>query len=135
VRRRIKSSAPNTSMAVFSHFRPSSSAKTVSRYCVSAVSNLLCTSKDKSCRHTLKTSFGVVRVHMLSIEFIVELLKLEQILVCQAKRMHLILLTDETEKHYSSPFITCLDGCLLILYASEFAEHSIVLAQESAGPE
>jgi hypothetical protein len=77
----------------------------------------------------LESLFGVVRVHVPPIESIIELLKPEQILVCQAKCAHPIVLIDVTEKHHSSPFIACSDSCLLILYASELAEPSIVLAQ------
>jgi hypothetical protein len=55
--------------------------------------------------------------------------------VCRAERMHPVVLADITEKHHSSPFVACLDGCLPILYASEFAEPSVVSAQQSAGPD
>lgn len=83
----------------------------------------------------LKSLFGVVCVYVPLVESIVELLELEQILVCRAKRAHPIVLADVTEKHHSGPFFACLDSCPPIFYASEFAEPNIVSTQQSAGLE
>jgi hypothetical protein len=76
----------------------------------------------------LESLFGVVRVYVPPVELIVELLELELILVCRAERAHPVVLVDITEKHYSRPFVVCSDSCPPILYASEFAEPSVVSA-------
>jgi hypothetical protein len=76
----------------------------------------------------LKSLFGIVRIHVPPVETIVELLKLEQILVCQAERVHPVVLADITEKHHGGPFVACSDSCPPILYVSEFAEPSVVSA-------
>jgi hypothetical protein len=57
----------------------------------------------------LESLFSVVCVHVPPVESIVELLELEQILVCRAKRAHPVVLADVTEKHHSGPFFACLD--------------------------
>ena len=48
----------------------------------------------------LESLFGVVRVDMPPVKSIVELLEIEQILVCQAERAHPVVLADITEKHH-----------------------------------
>jgi hypothetical protein len=70
---------------------------------------------------------------MLPVNSVVELLELEQILVCQAERAHPVVLADISEKHYSSSFVACSHSCLLILLASEFAEPGVALIQQSEG--
>ena len=82
----------------------------------------------------LESLFSIIRVHELPVDSVVELLKLEQVLVCRAECAHLVVLADITEKHHSGPFVACSDDCPPILYASEFAESSVVSAQQSAGP-
>jgi len=51
----------------------------------------------------------------------------------QAKRAHLVILTDILEKHYGGSFVASSHGCPPILLASEFAEPSVALIQQSEG--
>ena len=51
----------------------------------------------------LKDPFGAICVHMLSVYSVVELLELEQILVCRAERAHPAVFTDIVEKLHRGP--------------------------------
>jgi hypothetical protein len=70
---------------------------------------------------------------MLPVDSVVELLELEQILVCRAERAHPVVLADISEKHHSSSFVVCAHGCPPILFASEFAEPGVALIEQSEG--
>jgi hypothetical protein len=70
---------------------------------------------------------------MLPVDSVVELLELEQILVCRAERAHPVVLADISEKHHSGSFVACSHGCPPILLASEFAEPGVALIQQSEG--
>ena len=45
--------------------------------------------------------------------------------------MHPVVLADILEKHHSGCFVACLHSCPPILLASEFAEPSVALIQQS----
>jgi len=47
----------------------------------------------------LKNLFGVIRVHMFFVHFIVKPLKLGQILIYRTERPHFTILANPTEKH------------------------------------
>lgn len=127
----MRSSAPNTGLAVFSRLRLNLSAKTVSRYCNSVVSDPLRTKQSSSLY--LEGLFGVICVHVPTIDTIVELLELEQILMCRAECTHFTVLANVPEEHHGSPFIACLNSCPPILKVFECAKPDIVLAKHSVG--
>ena len=78
----MRLSAPKTGLGVFSRLRWNSSARIVSRYYNGPVSNWVGTSSLKSSLLYLESLFGIICVHVLTIDPVVELLELQQILVC-----------------------------------------------------
>ncbi len=64
---------------------------------------------------------------MLPVDSVVELLELEQILVCRAECAYPVILADISEKHHGGSFVACSHGCLPILLTSKFAEPSVAL--------
>jgi hypothetical protein len=65
---------------------------------------------------------------MLSIDSIVELLKLKQILMYRTECAHPVILTDISKEHHGSPFVAISNSCSPVLLVSELAEPEVISA-------
>lgn len=127
MRRRIRSSAPNTGFAVFSRLKVKSLTKIVSRYYDYIINNLFQKNSNKACYLSyLENFFRIICIHMPSVDSIVKLLELKQILMYRTECAHPIILTDISEEHHSNSFVAFLNSCPLVLLVSEFAESDVM---------